>query len=61
MSARQRGEGRSDLRTVRDITALEVDHAKESAELAFGSTDGEISFCFDLSLGACTFVIYHVT
>ncbi len=58
MSASQRDEGRCDFRTVRDETAVEVDHAKESPELAFGSRVWEIGYCCDFSLvGPYTLVI----
>ncbi len=62
MPASQRGEGRCDFRTVRDEAAIEVDHTKESSELAAGSRIGVFRYTFDFGLeGPNTLLIYHVT
>ncbi len=59
MSASQRVEGRCDLHTVGDETAVEIGHAKESPDLAFGSRDCEIDYCLDFTLeGPYTLVVY---
>ncbi len=56
------GEGRCDFRTVRDEAAIEVDHTKESSDLAAGSRIGVFRYSFDFGLeGPITLVIYHVT
>ncbi len=58
----KRGNGRSDCRVVQDETAIEVDHTKESSELASGSRIRVFRYRFDFGLeGPKTLVLYHVT
>ncbi len=49
-SASQRREGRCDFRTVRDEAAIDVDHTKESFELASGVWLWKVRYSFDFGL-----------
>ncbi len=44
------GEGRCDFHTVQGEAAVEVDHTKESSELASGSRIGVFRYIFDFGL-----------
>ncbi len=62
LSSSGKGEGHCDSRIARDETALEIDHAKESPDSAFGPGLGAFNYTFNFGLeGRFTLTIYHVT